>query len=89
MTVTVGDGTQRSAANDAAVAAAVAAFGGLDILVSCVGMFDFYRSITDLTGDSLDAAFDEIFRGQRHELPARGPGGAAAAAGSPGAAPSS
>lgn len=61
MTVTVGDGAGH-AANDAAVAATVAAFGGLDIVVSCIGMFDYYRSITDLTGDSLDAAFDEIFR---------------------------
>ena len=61
MTVTVGDGAGQ-AANDAAVAATVAAFGGLDIVVSCIGMFDYYRSITDLTGDSLDAAFDEIFR---------------------------
>jgi NAD(P)-dependent dehydrogenase (short-subunit alcohol dehydrogenase family) len=59
--VTVGDAASQQA-NDAAVAAAVGAFGGLDILVSCVGLFDFYRSITDLTGAELDAAFDEIFR---------------------------
>jgi NAD(P)-dependent dehydrogenase (short-subunit alcohol dehydrogenase family) len=59
--VTVGDASQRGPC-DEAVAAAVGAFGGLDILGSCVGIFDYYRSITDLDGGTLDAAFDEIFR---------------------------
>jgi NAD(P)-dependent dehydrogenase (short-subunit alcohol dehydrogenase family) len=59
--VTVGDATTR-AANDAAVGAAVEAFGGLDVLVSCVGVFDFYRGIEDLDADALDDACDEIFR---------------------------
>jgi phthalate 3,4-cis-dihydrodiol dehydrogenase len=59
--VTVGDATARIP-NDQAVAAAVEAFGGLDILVNCVGVFDFYRSIEDLDADVLDDAFDEIFR---------------------------
>jgi NAD(P)-dependent dehydrogenase (short-subunit alcohol dehydrogenase family) len=58
--VTVGDATTR-AANDAAVAAAVEAFGGLDVLVSCVGIFDYYRSIEDLDAGVIDTAFDEIF----------------------------
>jgi phthalate 3,4-cis-dihydrodiol dehydrogenase len=58
---TVGDATTRIP-NDLAVATAVQAFGGLDILVNCVGVFDFYRSIEDLDADVLDAAFDEIFR---------------------------
>jgi NAD(P)-dependent dehydrogenase (short-subunit alcohol dehydrogenase family) len=58
--VTVGDAGTRTA-NDEAVASAVAAFGGLDVLVSCVGIFDFYRSIEDLDADVLDAAFDEMF----------------------------
>jgi NAD(P)-dependent dehydrogenase (short-subunit alcohol dehydrogenase family) len=58
--VTVGDATTR-AANDEAVASAVAAFGGLDVLVSCVGIFDFYRSIEDLDADVIDKAFDEMF----------------------------
>jgi NAD(P)-dependent dehydrogenase (short-subunit alcohol dehydrogenase family) len=58
--VTVGDATTR-AANEEAVAAAVGAFGGLDVLVSCVGIFDFYRSIEDLEADVIDAAFDEMF----------------------------
>ena len=59
--VTCGDASTR-AANDDAVVAAVSAFGGLDVLVNCVGVFDFYRSITDLDADVLDDAFDEIFR---------------------------
>jgi NAD(P)-dependent dehydrogenase (short-subunit alcohol dehydrogenase family) len=58
--VTVGDATTR-AANEEAVAAAVGDFGGLDVLVSCVGIFDFYRSIEDLEADVIDAAFDEMF----------------------------
>lgn len=59
--VTVGDATTRRD-NDRAVAAAVAAFGGLDVLVNCVGVFDFYRSVVDLDPDVLDTAFDEMFR---------------------------
>ena len=58
--ITLGDAATR-AANDAAVSATVAAFGGLDVLVSCVGVFDYYRSIEDLDADVLDGAFDEIF----------------------------
>ena len=58
--VTVGDATTREA-NEEAVATAVAAFGGLDVLVSCVGIFDYYRSIEDLDADLLDTAFDEMF----------------------------
>ncbi|HKI39465.1 MAG TPA: 3-(cis-5,6-dihydroxycyclohexa-1,3-dien-1-yl)propanoate dehydrogenase [Mycobacterium sp.] len=58
---TAGDATTRIP-NDLAVAAAVEAFGGLDVLVNCVGVFDFYRSIEDLDADVLDGAFDEIFR---------------------------
>jgi NAD(P)-dependent dehydrogenase (short-subunit alcohol dehydrogenase family) len=45
----------------AAVAAAVAGLGGLDVLVNCVGIFDFYRGLSDLRDDELDVAFDEIF----------------------------
>lgn len=49
------------AANDEAVAAAIGTFGGIDVVVSCVGIFDYYRSIEDLDADLIDAAFDEIF----------------------------
>jgi NAD(P)-dependent dehydrogenase (short-subunit alcohol dehydrogenase family) len=59
--VVVGDATTRDA-NEQAVATAVAAFGGLDVLVNCVGVFDFYRGIGELDADRIDDAFDEIFR---------------------------
>lgn len=38
------------------------AFGGLDTLVNCVGVFDFYRGVSDIDADILAAAFDEMFR---------------------------
>ncbi|OBH80062.1 3-(cis-5,6-dihydroxycyclohexa-1,3-dien-1-yl)propanoate dehydrogenase [Mycobacterium mantenii] len=56
-----GDATTREA-NDRAVAAAVDAFGGLDTLVNCVGVFDFYRGVGDIEPDALPGAFDEMFR---------------------------
>lgn len=58
--VTEGDATTREA-NEQAVAAAVAAFGGLDALVSCVGVFDFYTVLADIDPDRLDEAFDEMY----------------------------
>jgi NAD(P)-dependent dehydrogenase (short-subunit alcohol dehydrogenase family) len=58
--VVTGDATTRSA-NEAAVAAAVDAFGGLDTLVNCVGVFDFYRGLGELDADVIDEAFDEMF----------------------------
>jgi NAD(P)-dependent dehydrogenase (short-subunit alcohol dehydrogenase family) len=51
-----------SEANHRAVTVAVDSFGGLDILVNCVGVFDFYKGIADLDADDLAAAFDEMFR---------------------------
>ncbi|MEU6700896.1 3-(cis-5,6-dihydroxycyclohexa-1,3-dien-1-yl)propanoate dehydrogenase [Pseudonocardia sp. NPDC046786] len=59
--IVVGDATTREA-NEEAVALAVDTFGGLDVLVNCVGVFDFYRGIGELDADRIDAAFDEIFR---------------------------
>lgn len=59
--VVAGDATTREA-NDTAVAAAVDAFGGLDTLVHCVGVFDFYRGITEIDADHLPTAFDEMMR---------------------------
>ena len=56
-----GDATT-GAANDLAVATAVEAFDGLDTLVNCVGIFDFYQGIGDIDADDLPAAFDEMFR---------------------------
>ncbi len=58
--VTRGDATALADAR-AAVGAAAGAFGGLDVLVNCVGIFDFYRGLADLGDDVLDAAFDEVF----------------------------
>lgn len=58
--VVVGDATTREA-NDEAVATAVREFGGLDVLVNCVGVFDFYRGIRELDDGDLDDAFTEIF----------------------------
>jgi NAD(P)-dependent dehydrogenase (short-subunit alcohol dehydrogenase family) len=58
--VSCGDATRMADAR-AAVAAAADAFGGLDVLVNCVGIFDFYRGLADIGDDELDAAFDEIF----------------------------
>jgi NAD(P)-dependent dehydrogenase (short-subunit alcohol dehydrogenase family) len=55
-----GDATKTADAR-AAVDAATKAFGGLDVLVNCVGIFDFYRGLADIPGDQLDAAFDEMF----------------------------
>ncbi len=48
--VVEGDAVTREA-NDRAVAAAVDAFGGLDTLVNCVGVFDFYRGMGDIDAD--------------------------------------
>ncbi|MGV7852730.1 SDR family NAD(P)-dependent oxidoreductase, partial [Mycobacterium kansasii] len=56
-----GDATTR-AATDRAVTTAVDAFGGLDTLVNCVGVFDFYQGVGDIDADVLAAAFDEMFR---------------------------
>jgi len=57
---TQGDATSLADA-EAAVAAARRVYGGLDALVNCVGIFDFYRGLAEL-GDELDEAFDEMFR---------------------------
>ncbi|GFG96711.1 3-(cis-5,6-dihydroxycyclohexa-1,3-dien-1-yl)propanoate dehydrogenase [Mycobacterium timonense] len=59
--VVEGDATAYEA-NERAVAAAVNAFGGLDTLVNCVGIFDFYKGIGDIDPHDLPGAFDEMFR---------------------------
>lgn len=48
--------------NERAVDTAVGTFGGMDTLVNCVGIFDFYKGITEIAGADLDRAFDEMFR---------------------------
>ena len=42
---------------------AVRRFGGLDVLVSCVGIYDHGIRLVDIPGPKLAAAFDECFRG--------------------------
>lgn len=59
--VVEGDATTFDA-NEHAVAAAVEAFGGLDTLVNCVGVFDFYKGLTDIDPEWLEGAFEEMFR---------------------------
>jgi len=59
--VVAGDATTREA-NDDAVTAAVDAFGGLDTLVNCVGVFDFYRGLSEIAAEDLEDAFVEMFR---------------------------
>lgn len=46
----------------AAVDATVAALGGIDVLATFVGVFDYYLGLGDLTEEQLDAGFDEAFR---------------------------
>jgi NAD(P)-dependent dehydrogenase (short-subunit alcohol dehydrogenase family) len=44
-----------------AIDSTVRRLGGVDTLVNCVGVFDFYRGIATLTVEQLESAFDEIF----------------------------
>jgi NAD(P)-dependent dehydrogenase (short-subunit alcohol dehydrogenase family) len=59
--VVEGDAITREV-NEHAVKVTVDFYGGLDILVNCVGVFDFYKGINDINADDLSPAFDEIFR---------------------------
>jgi len=58
--VVAGDATTQ-AANEEAVGKVCETFGGLDVLVNCVGIFDFYRGIGELGADLIDDAFAEMF----------------------------
>jgi phthalate 3,4-cis-dihydrodiol dehydrogenase len=58
--VVVGDALSRDD-NDMAVAALVERHGGLDVLVSCVGIFDYYRGVREVAPADLMLAFDEVF----------------------------
>ncbi|WP_327579040.1 SDR family NAD(P)-dependent oxidoreductase [Streptomyces sp. NBC_00145] len=49
--------------SEAMVAKAVEEFGGLDVLVSCVGVWDQAVRLVDIPGERLGAAFDECLRG--------------------------
>jgi NAD(P)-dependent dehydrogenase (short-subunit alcohol dehydrogenase family) len=59
--VVEGDAVTREA-NEHAVNVAVDSHGGLDILVNCVGVFDFYHGVDDIEAVGLAPAFDEMFR---------------------------
>jgi len=47
--------------NEQAVAAAVEAFGRLDVFVGNAGIFDVYAPLAELDEDALSASFDELF----------------------------
>lgn len=55
-----GDATSR-ADNERAVAETVTAFGGVDVLVACVGVFDYFASIVDVPSEIVEEAFDELY----------------------------
>lgn len=55
-----GDATSL-ADSKSAVDSAVNAFGGLDVLVNCVGLFDYYTGIRGIPDDAFDAACAEAF----------------------------
>lgn len=59
--VTTGDATS-FADTAAAVTATCDQFGGIDVLVSFVGLFDYYVGLGSLTDEQLDAGFDEAYR---------------------------
>lgn len=59
--VLTGDATDPTVA-ETAVTAALDHLGGLDTLIHCVGVFDFYRGIGDLEVEDIGPAFEEINR---------------------------
>lgn len=58
--VVTGDAT-RVEANDELVALAVRRWGGIDVAITFVGVFDLYTPLTDVPADRFDDAFTEIF----------------------------
>jgi len=48
--------------NQRAVASAFDRLGGLDVLVNCVGIFDFYLGLGDIEASKLAEAFEETYR---------------------------
>ncbi len=59
--VVAGDATSRRDV-EAAVDATVGRFGGLDVVATFVGLFDYYLGLDQLTDEQLDAGFDEAYR---------------------------
>ena len=60
MPVVQGNASHTDAAQ-AAVDACRARWGRLDVLVNCVGVFDFYRPLGEIDPEVLGSAFDELF----------------------------
>jgi NAD(P)-dependent dehydrogenase (short-subunit alcohol dehydrogenase family) len=60
-TIVVAGDAVSTESNQAAVDAVVSRYGGLDVWVSCVGLFDFYRGVGDLDPMQVPTAFDELF----------------------------
>jgi cis-2,3-dihydrobiphenyl-2,3-diol dehydrogenase len=56
----IGD-VRSPADNESAVRQCVGKFGKLDVAIGNAGIWDYNRSVTQLSGDELSAAFDEIF----------------------------
>lgn len=56
--VVCGDATSE-ADNRSVVDQAVEAFGGVDVLVNCVGVFDYYTGLADIDDEVFDDAFAE------------------------------
>ncbi len=47
--------------NKQAVSHTVEKFGGIDVLVTCAGIFDYFTSLKNLDEDQIDRAFAEVF----------------------------
>lgn len=47
--------------NERAVTEVANAYGGIDTLVNCVGIFDFYKGIRDIPAEVLSGAFTEMY----------------------------
>ena len=60
VTAIEGDATRRPDV-ERAVEAAVGTGAGLDVLINCVGLFDYHRGLADLSDDELSHGFDEAF----------------------------
>lgn len=58
--VTTGDVT-RFSDNRSAVERTVSKFGKLDCFIANAGTFDFFQSLADLDGETISAAFDELY----------------------------
>ncbi len=57
--IVVGDVTDY-ATNKKAVAVAVKEFGGLDVFLANVGIWDFYKKLTKMSEDELNNGFDQL-----------------------------